>query len=150
MNEHDSEHKTSWPYKTLLFMGFYGMGESAGRRLVWQTHAALAVVIVSVLMLRADPDIAIPRLVWVVAIPLSVAAMAWAYAHYLKGLDELRQLIQLKAIAVAYGCAMVLWSVAMVARLAQDKALLGTFVLLIALAEIGRGIALAWFARQYD
>lgn len=101
-------------------------------------------------MIRAEPDIPIPRLVWVVANPLSVVAMTWAYAHYLKGLDELRQLIQLKAIAVAYACAMVLWSVAVVTGLAYDETLLNTLVLMIVLAEIGRGIALAWFARQYD
>ncbi|QOC21957.1 hypothetical protein IC757_13100 [Wenzhouxiangella sp. AB-CW3] len=150
MNNHDSEDKASWPYKTLLFLGFYGMGESAGRRLVWQTHTALGVLIVSVIMIRAEPDIVIPRFVWIVAVPLSVMATAWAHAHYLKGLDELRQLIQLKAMAVAYACAMTLWSIVVVIWAAFDTVPLDALVLLIVLAEIGRGIALAWFARQYD
>ena len=150
MTEHDAEAKSAWPYKTLLFLGFFGWDEPAGKRLVLQTHAAIAVTIVSIFMIRAETATFIPQFIWVAAIPLSILATVWAYVRYLRGLDELRQLIQLKAMAVAYACAIVLWSVAVVTKLAYDDRLLGTLVLMIALAEVARGIALAWFARHYD
>jgi hypothetical protein len=151
MNERKdgTEEQGGWPYKSLLFLGYFGMGEPEGKRLFWQVHLAVAVMLISVLMLHFAEATPVPRLVWLATLALAALGIIWAYVHYLRQLDELRLLIQLKALAVAYACAMVYWVLVLSLSVIFGQAMFILVLLWIVPAEISRGIALTCFARRY-
>jgi len=78
--------------------------------------------------------------------------MAIAYVRYLAALDELAWLIQLQAFAVAYAFMIVVAAGLLVyAYIAADPNVhWGLAAATIALAEVVRGAALAFFARRHE
>jgi len=87
-------------------------------------------------------------------LPASAAALALGVSRYLRGLDELSRSIQLQALAVGYGTAMIL-GMALVGLLLIAPA--GTaagwrhavWLVPLFIAETARCVALVVFARRY-
>ena len=132
-----------WPYASLLVFGYFGEDSPGGKRLARETTVWLAVAVVA--MVVGAP--------WAYGLPVSVVGIGWAYARYLRGLDELSRTIQLKAFAVAYGTAMAIGAVLTALALAwpevgQGVSLVAVFPVLV-LAEGVRGVALVVEARRY-
>lgn len=148
-----STRGTTWPYASLLFVGFFGVRTPEGRRLAWRTTAALAAIVVAFMGLGGAFGAWVPRPVWALLIPASVCGIAWAYTRYLRELDELSRLIQLRAFSFAYAAAMVLFAAVVAFGAVQaepGEPVSSGPVLWILLAEVLRGVALAYIARQYE
>jgi hypothetical protein len=133
----------------LLLFGFFGTDTPAGKRLARRTTAGLVLFLISGVALGGEGDL-IPKWIWVACVPLSVAGIAVAYGIYLRQLDELSRLIQLKAFAFAYGAIMTValgLSAVVLTRpsLAHPALLLGGLVVIEGL----RGLALVVLARRY-
>jgi hypothetical protein len=152
-NQYETKDKQAWPYASLLIFGFFGTGTPAGRKLARRTTLALGIFVFSAVMLGSGAAGPVPRGVWMLAIPGSVALIGWAYARYLHALDELSRLIQLKAFAFAYGAAMVLLWVGVAVGWSDagpPDANPRLLILLVVCAEVLRGFALAYNARKYE
>lgn len=146
----DGDDKAEWPYASLLLFGFFGAHTPAGKRLVRETAMALFLIVGSMVLVRTGVRAA--GLLGAVMLPGAVAWIGWAYARYLRALDELGRTMQLKAFAFSYGVAMTL---------AAAVAGLGTagypasgiepmaFLVILVLTEPIRGLALAVLARRY-
>ena len=144
--------RTSWPYGSLFFFGFFGTGSPAGRTLAWRTTGALALIGVCGLGVRGVIPGPVPEVLWAPGVPFGVIVIGWAYARYLKALDELSRLIQLKAFTFAYGAAMtaamgiVAWGVAQ----GEPATVSAGSFLWVAAAEPLRGVALTQIANRYE
>lgn len=155
MKEHHTEASdgdADWPYVSLFFFGFFGADTPAGKRLVWQSSAALIVILLAFLMLGGFPQL-LPRIVGALAIPAAVGVIFWANARYLATLDELSRAIHLRGFAFSYGATMVLASALLAIGLAipVGAAAMGPvpFLALLVLVEPLRGLALVFFAKKY-
>jgi hypothetical protein len=146
--------RASWPYSSLLLLGYFGADTRAGRLLVWRGMGALAVIMVSGAVLHAATGptvLGMPLALWAAAIPLAVVAIGWAHVRYLASLDELARLIQLQALAFSYGAAMTLAAVLFGVSMIGDRQLPAHLLLaLLVLVEPMRGAALVYFARQHE
>jgi hypothetical protein len=155
MDEHrPPQDNAEWPYSSLLVFGFFGADTPGGKRLVWQTSIALVLIVASSWALTGVIPQVLPAIVWVVAMPAGVGAIAWSYARYLAGLDELSRTIQLKAFAATYGAVMVLAAaiVAILLAVPDEAARVAhpaAYLSLLVLVEPFRGLALVFFARKY-
>lgn len=144
--------RTSWPYGSLLFFGFFGTGSPGGRALAWRTTGALGLVIVCAIGAQGGLPGPVPEVLWALGVPLGVILIGWAYARYLEALDELSRLIQLKAFAFAYGAAMTAamgifaWGVAQ----GEPASVSVGGLFWIVAAEPLRGVALMQIARRYE
>lgn len=141
--DHPPQRDGAWPYTSLLMFGYFGRGSPGGERLARETTVWLALAVAA--MVAAGP--------WAYALPVSVVGIGWSYARYLRGLDELSRMIQLKALAVSYGAAMTIGAVVAALALAspnvdQTMSPAAVFPFLV-LAEGVRGIALVIQARRY-
>ncbi len=145
------EDPAEWPYTTLLLFGYFGQNTPAGKRLSRRTNAFMALFVVCMFTSGArDGYHALPDLLWVLGIPASVIGIWWAYSRYLRSLDELSQMLQLKAFAFGYGAAMTLMAVGLaVAWIAPTPRAPRELLVLPVFAEVFRGLALAHLARQY-
>lgn len=150
MNEMNEtlEHKkeASWPYATLLLLGFFGTGDPAGKRLAWRTTGGLLLLIAAFIGAEAARGYSALANALLLTTPLTVAFLVWSYKEYLGALDELSRKIQLEAFAWAYGAALVVlvgWFALVTAT--------GVYVspLWILLTEGFRGLALVMVARRY-
>lgn len=149
--EGQEEGRASWPYATLLFFGFFGTATPEGRRLArWTAIASAGAAAGAGLALEwpSGPG----RLVWAAVAPAMIIVLAVAYVRYLAALDELARLIQFQAFAVAYGFTMVVAAGLLAyAFTAPDPDLhAGWAAGMVALAELVRGAALAFFARRHE
>lgn len=141
--DHSPPRDGHWPYASLLIFGYFGQDSPGGKRLARETTAWLALAVAA--MVVAGP--------LAYGLPVSVVGIGWSYARYLRGLDELSRMIQLKAMAVAYGAAMTIGAVAAALALAspsvgQSMRPAVVFPFLV-LAEGVRGIVLVIQARRY-
>lgn len=145
------EETTEWPYTTLLLFGHFGKSTPAGKRLSRRTNAFLALFVVCMFTGGTrDGYHALPDLLWLLGPPVSAIGMGWAYAVYLRSLDELSRLLQLQAFAFGYGAAMTLMAVGLaVTWIAPTPRVPWELVTLPVFAEVFRGLALAHLARQY-
>lgn len=148
-----AEEGTEWPYASLLFFGFFGRKSPGGKRLIWETLAGLALFVVAAVALRGDIGSTSIEAASVLALPLAVGIIGWAYSRYLKALDELSRLLQLKAFAFSYGAVMAL-AFGMAGLIMAEPPWLGAespvmYLGLLVLAEPLRGVALAYLARKY-
>lgn len=148
------EPGADWPYASLFFLGYFGSRTPEGKRLRMQSLMALGVILVSVIALRAEPQAPLLRFAGAIGFPLGVAAMCWAFAHYLRALDELSRMIQMKACAFSYAVALVAAS-GMTGVLAAAGAFTSAsiapivFMAVLVVAEMVRGITLVVLARSY-
>ena len=91
-----------------FFFGFFGERSPGGRQYSWQSLVAGSLLGISLGALASDGTPLFPAQVWALLLPASAIGMVAALARYLRGLDELSRSIQLKALAVGYGAAIVL------------------------------------------
>lgn len=148
----EEEGKASWPYATLLFFGFFGTATPEGRRLArWTAMATVGAAIGGAGLASGWPG-GPGRLVWAAVLPAMMVLVAIAYVRYLAALDELARLIQLQAFAVAYAFMIVVAAGLLVyVYIAADPNVhWGLAAATIALAEVVRGAALAFFARRHE
>lgn len=149
---HPEEETAEWPYTTLLLFGYFGKNTPAGKKLSRRNNTFMALFLVCMLTggARDGFHALFPDLLWLLGLPLSVMGAVWAYAVYLRSLDELSRMLQLKAFAFAYGAAMTLMTVGLaVASIAPVPRVPWELLVLPVLAEVFRGLALAHLARQY-
>lgn len=144
------EERAEWPYASLIFFGFFGTKTPAGKRLAWRTTAFLALMVVCGIGLRDGYRTPFPDLLWLTGVPGSALGIWWSYARYLKALDELSRAMQLKASTFAYGAALTLMLTGIaVALIDPTPEIPRQLLALPVLAEVVRGVALAYLARQY-
>ncbi|HEY8379995.1 MAG TPA: hypothetical protein VIK91_26075 [Nannocystis sp.] len=150
--QEEAEGKASWPYATLLFFGFFGTATPEGRRLAQWTALATVGAFIGGAGLASGWPSGPGRLVWAALAPAMMILLAIAYVRYLAALDELARLIQLQAFAVAYGFTMVVAAGFLAyAFTAADPDIHGAWAAgMVALAEVVRGAALAFFARRHE
>lgn len=144
----------SWPYATLFFFGFFGETSPGGRRYSWQSLVAGLMLGISLGALASESAPLFPAVVWATLLPASAIALFAALACYLRGLDELSRSIQLKALAVGYGAAIVLGSGVLGLVLAAPAGTLAgvhplAWTIPLVGAEIIRCAALVVFARRF-
>ncbi len=144
-NNHNKD-KAEWPYRSLLWYGFFGMDSPGGKTLVKRTSAGLIVFCLAVFY------IAIPGPDWLkpiaaLMIPVSVAFIMWSGWRYLNGLDDLSRLIQLKAYAFSYGIAAVLAGTLFALEGYAGMRFSPLWIIII--AEPLRGVSLYVIAKQY-
>lgn len=153
MPEHSSqgaERGAMWPYASLFFLGVFGVKRPPERRLGRRMGIIWVVLIVAVVAVNTTGP---PWNAFLAtAIPGAVAASGWAFARYLGELDELSRTIQLRGLAFAYGCVMVLLFAWVAFVEVRGGVVPGTpaFLVWILLAEPLRGAALVWIARRYQ
>lgn len=140
---------SSWPYASMIGFGYFGANTPEGRRLAVRTLAALAVVCAGLVGLSPQFPLAV-RLLSSVGLVGGVAFMFRENVVYVRGLDELSQMLQVQAMAVAYGA---VWTI--VAVLYATSLLLGplsgpVWLVGLVLAEPIRGYALARLARRHE
>lgn len=146
--------ESGWPYASLLFFGMFGARSPGSLRLTAQSLLAGLVMGLSIAALTKDAPPLLPALAWALMLPASAAALALGVSRYLRGLDELSRSIQLQALAVGYGTAMIL-GMALVGLLLIAPA--GTaagwhpavWLVPLFIAETARCVALVVFARRY-
>ena len=142
--------ESDWPYASLMLFGFFGTDTPHGKRLAWRTTVLMVVFAVCAVGLSDGFGHGFPDVLWVLGLPGSVAGLGWAYASYLGSLDELSRTIQLRAFAFAYGAAMTLMAAGVTIALAAGTGAAPVSLLALpVLAELCRGAALAYLARQY-
>jgi hypothetical protein len=148
----DEGSESTWPYSSLLLLGFFGADTPGGKRLAWETAVPAAVFVAATLVLSGVVSQPLPNLVWALAMPACVIAIGWSYSRYMETLDELSRMIQLKAFAFSYGAAMVIavGVGALVLTYPQIARAPGLLLLLILFVEPLRGAALAYLARKYE
>lgn len=143
----------AWPYASLLLFGFFGSGSPEGRRLArWTTVATVGVLVGAGGLVLGGASSGPARLALGALLPGMVVLMAVAYVRYLAALDELARLIQLQAFAVAYGFAMLMAAgLFALASVGEGPAVHGAWAAgMVAVAEVVRGVALAFFARRHE
>jgi hypothetical protein len=146
----EREDSATWPYTSILVFGFFGADTPAGRRLAWRTTFALAAFLMFSVGVHDAVLPAVPAAFWVVGLAVSVVGIGLSYWLYLRALDELSQLLQLKAFAFAYGCVMVIAATLFGASIALTDALRPQhWLALLVIAEPLRGAALAYLARRH-
>lgn len=141
-----------WPYASLLLFGFFGASTREGKRLAWRSALVAGLMLVGMLVVLNDVGGPILRLAAAGFLPVGVVVLGWAHLRYLQALDELSQIIQLKAFAVAYGAAMALYFVSLGHGLLEPGEIFpggGGLGFWIILAEPVRGAALVFVARAY-
>ena len=146
------EEGTEWPYTTLLLFGFFGTDTPAGKRLARRNNGFMVLFLVCMFASGARDGFhaLFPDLLWLLGLPGSVIGTGWAYARYLRSLDELSRMLQLKAFAFGYGAAMTLVATALaVTWIAPTPRVRWELLSLPVLAEAFRGLALVHLARQY-
>ncbi len=144
--DNPKEKNPEWPYRSLLWYGFFGMDSPGGKTLVLRTTAALLIFIVGAL-LASIPDPLWLKIVGALMVPAAAAFIMWSGWRYLNGLDELSRLIQLRAYAFSYGAAIVL---AMTMYSLEISACISISPLWLILVEPLRGISLYVIAKQYQ
>lgn len=148
------QDESGWPYASLLLCGLFGI-RSPGA-LAYSARSILAAVVMglSLAAVTQESPPLLPAEAWALMLPASAAAIALAVFRYLRRLDELTRTIQLQALAVGYGTAVIL-GMALLGLLliapAGTAAGLHPTVWLVPLlvAETARGVALVVFARRY-
>jgi len=117
--------------------------------MVRHTIPAMGLILLSVSLQRAVPQL-FPSIALGLALPVGVAWIGWAAARYLSTLDELERTIQLKAYAFSYGSVVVfagaLYSAALMTGVSSHPMV---FLLVLAVGELVRGVALVAFARGF-
>ena len=147
-----TEQKTSWPYASLLIFGFFGTDSPEGRRLAQQTTVLLGLMVIGAFVLSLPGVPLAVRIGAAALLPLGALGMGFAYAVYIRDLDELSRALQLKAFGVAYIAVMtialgiVAYNILTPGPVVFDA---GVLVLLV-IAEPVRATALAWLARRYS
>jgi hypothetical protein len=148
------ETKLAWPYASLILFGFFGARTPEGKKLAWQSALAASIMFAAALAILYDVGGAALQVLWALLIPGGVVGLGWAFFRYLQALDELSQIIQLKAFSVAYGAAMVLYFVSLTHGLADQPPSIfptgGGLGFWIVAAEPVRGAALVYLARKYS
>jgi hypothetical protein len=146
----NSLDQAPWPYASLLLFGIFGTDSPEGKRYLRRTTIALLLAGVGARTLHS-PAFA-TRSIGATAIIGGVFAISWAFVRYMSELDELSRRIQLEALAIAYGCVMMLafiWfalvSVGSQATAVSPAQAVGWLLM----AEPLRGIALIHVAKRY-
>ncbi len=144
----------AWPYATMFLYGFFGRQSPGGRRYWFQSMVLGVLLGVSLVALTGEAPPLFPVQVWALVLPACALGMFAALARYLRGLDELSRSIQLKALAVGYGAAMVLGAALLGLLLsAPSGAFTGmhplTWATPLLAAELIRCVALVVFARRF-
>lgn len=141
----ESNNKTEWPYRSLLLLGYFGPDSPGGKTLKIYSLFAL-ILFASGIIGIAFFSSGILLYISTLCIPISVLILVWSNAEYLKELDTLSQLIQLKAFAFSYGTALFI-GFSIYAINTSTGYTISPFWLL--LAEPLRGFCLYIIAKEY-
>ncbi len=146
MNPNHSDGKTEWPYTSFLLFGFFGSDSPGGKTLMKYTSLAMALFVTGAFGISIFSG-GIFLYISSLLIPISILILIWSNSEYIKGLDTLSQLIQLKAFAFSYGAAMFIGF-----TIYAVYASTGFFIspVWLVLAEPLRGLALYMIAKEYE
>jgi hypothetical protein len=139
-------NRSEWPYTSFLLFGFFGSESPGGKTLIKYTTIALTLFVAGVIGISVFSD-GIFLYTSSILIPLSILIVTWSNSEYIKELDTLSQLIQLKAFAFSYGAAMFIGF-----TIYAVYASTGFFIspIWLVLAEPLRGISLYMIAKEYE
>jgi hypothetical protein len=142
-----SEAAPSWPYASLLFLGIFGRGDEAGKKVSFRARISAVLFLSGVFMLQLETPAGITLLGQMAMVGAGLTFM-WSIARYLQSLDELSRLIQLEAFAWSYGALLVL---ALFASAVGGGPVVASVdpVWIIVVGEVVRGPALVMVARRY-
>lgn len=156
------DDRAAWPYVRMLLLGSFGSSTPAEGR---ARFYGLAVFAVSAMAAASTSLPWAARVIFAIAVPMTLVVLIWFGIRSLPDEDELTRLIQLEAAALAYGAVFVsaaIWyalgvldvfgtspGASAVATLQSERMrpVWPLFVLLVVVEPI-RGIALVLLARS--
>lgn len=146
MKSNQSTEKSEWPYTSFLLFGFFGSDSPGGKTLMKYTSLALALFVAGAFGISIFTK-GILLYVATTLIPISILILIWSNTEYIKNLDTLSQLIQLKAFAFSYGIAMFIGFTMYAIQVSIHVAVSPLWLIL---AEPLRGVVLYMIAKEYE
>jgi hypothetical protein len=146
MKSHHAKESSEWPYRSFLIFGFFGIDSPGGKALMKYSVFALALFISGVAGTSFFSE-GIPLYTSSLLIPISVLILVWSNSEYIKKLDTLTQLLQLKAFAFAYGAAVFIAFSIYCIQLSTGYSISPIWLVL---AEPLRGLSLYLIAKDYE